>query len=170
MTRIPALILAASAAMAAPAFGEVLTYYSWDPIAHRYIEHTSVYGETPATVTTYVAPAPATVTTYTYTESAPVTYVEPLPATYLGPAYGEPDIVVTAPRATEDELITYDVMDRIATDPRIQGRVGVETYRNNVTLTGRVTSPVQVERAERDAKSVDGVRDVNNLLRARVGG
>ena len=136
MIRIPALILAASAAMAAPAFGEVLTYYSWDPIAQRYIEHTSVYDESPSTVTTYV----------------------------------EPDIVVTAPRASEDQLITYDVMDRIATDPHIQGRVGVETYRNNVTLTGRVTSPVQVERAERDAKSVDGVRDVNNLLRARVGG
>lgn len=159
MTRIPALILAASAAMAAPAFGEVLTYYSWDPVAQRYIEHTTIYDE-----------APATVTTYSYAEPAPVTYVEPLPATYLGPAYREPDIVVTAPRATDDELITYDVMDRIATDPRIQGRVGVETYRNNVTLTGRVTSPVQVERAERDAKSVDGVRDVNNLLRARVGG
>lgn len=140
MTRIPALILAASAAMAAPAFGEVLTYYSWDPVAQVYVEHTTIYDEAP------------------------------LPATYLGPAYTEPDIVVTAPRASDDELITYDVMDRIATDPHLQGRVGVETYRRNVTLTGRVTSPVQVERAERDARSVEGVRDVNNLLRARVGG
>jgi osmotically-inducible protein OsmY len=38
-----------------------------------------------------------------------------------------------------------------------------------VTLTGRVTSPAQVERAQRDAQSVNGVRDVNNELRSSVG-
>ena len=83
--------------------------------------------------------------------------------------YVAPQIDVTAPRASEDQLITQDVADRIAADPRISGQVGVETYRNNVTLTGRVLSPTQVDRAATDARSVPGVNEVNNELRSRVG-
>jgi osmotically-inducible protein OsmY len=94
-----------------------------------------------------------------------VTYTEPTVVTYT-----EPDIVVTAPRPTDDQLITDEVIDRIATNGRISGRVDVETYRRDVTLRGRVTTPGQADRAEREARSVDGVRDVNNLLRTRVGG
>ena len=37
-------------------------------------------------------------------------------------------------------------------------------------LTGRVTTPGQADIASRDAASVDGVREVRNELRTRVGG
>ena len=152
----PALLLAAGAMLAAPAFAQTVTYgtpyervttYSYDPVSRTYVERNTIVYDEPATVT----------------------YVEPAPV-YSTSVYSEPDIVVTAPRAREDDLITMDVVDRIATDPRISGQVGVDTYRNNVTLTGRVTTPGMVDRAERDAKSVPGVREVENRLRPRVGG
>ena len=98
--------------------------------------------------------------TYYYTEPARVTYIEPLPATE--------QIVVTAPRDT-DAAIADDVAYVIASDRRISGKIGVETFRGDVTLTGRVVTPGQAERAARDARSVDGVREVQNLLSPRVG-
>jgi hypothetical protein len=92
---------------------------------------------------------------------------------YVVPAatiYAEPAITVYGERRTEDQLITEDVADAIGNDPRISGYVGVETRRNDVTLTGLVTTPGQADRAGRDARSVDGVRDVHNHIRAKVGG
>jgi hypothetical protein len=146
MTRLSALVLAAGAALAPAAHAELVTYTYWDPALNAYVDRT-----------VDVAPeVHSPVITYSYVEPSTVVYTQP-------------DIVVTAPRMTEDEAITAEVMDRIATNGRISGRVDVETYRNDVTLRGRVTTPGQVDRAERAARSVDGVRDVNNLLRSRVG-
>ncbi len=90
MTRLPALVLAAGAAFAAPAFAETVYYttttapervteYYWDASTGQYVSRSTV---------TYGAPA-----TYTYTEPATVAYVE------------DP-IIVTAPYLTEDEAIT----------------------------------------------------------------
>jgi osmotically-inducible protein OsmY len=79
-------------------------------------------------------------------------------------------ITIYADRATESQLITRDVVDEIARDPQISGYVGVETRHNDVTLSGLVTTPGQAERAARDARRVDGVRNVSNNVRARVGG
>ncbi len=42
--------------------------------------------------------------------------------------------------------------------------ISVETSDGNVTLTGAVDTPEQKARAEEIAKSVYGVRAVNNLL------
>ena len=78
-------------------------------------------------------------------------------------------VTVTAPRPSDDELLRNAVMDRIAADGRLAGRIGVESYRHVVSLTGRVTTTGQIERAETLARSVDGVRDVDNRLTARVG-
>jgi osmotically-inducible protein OsmY len=39
-----------------------------------------------------------------------------------------------------------------------------------VELSGRVATPGQVRIAERDAKSVPGVREVQNSIRPSVGG
>jgi BON domain-containing protein len=120
----------------------------------------------------YVPPA---TTTYYYTEPA-TTYYYPAPATtyYTAPTevyYRAPDVVVTAPRYYNDDLrITDDVVGVLASDLRLTGKIGVETWRNDVTLTGRVSTPGQARIAERDAKSVDGVRDVRNQLRTSVGG
>lgn len=168
MKRLTALVLAAGAALAAPAFAETVTYFIWDPVTRTYVERSversdpaiavapSVTYSAPPSTTTYVAPATTSVAPPT------VTYYEPV-------RYG-PDIVVTAPRASEDPLITGEVMDRIASDPNISGRVGVETYRNDVTLTGRVATQGQADRAERHARAVEGVDEVTNLVRPRVGG
>ena len=138
--RIPALLLAAGAALAAPAFAETVTYYLWDPVSRSYVARTMETNPDPGPRVVYADP-PAT----TY-------YVEPI----ASPVYVAPDIVVTAPRS-EDALITNEIVDRIATHPRISGYVGVET-------------PGQSRLAEREAKSVDGVDDVQNLIRTRVGG
>jgi hypothetical protein len=78
-------------------------------------------------------------------------------------------LTVTAPRPSADELLRNAVVDRLATDPRLAGRIGVESYRHVVSLTGRVTSPAQAERAEAIARAVEGVRDVENYLTTRVG-
>ena len=156
MKKLSTLVLAVGTVLAAPAFAQAVTYYSQpertttyytDPVTGAYVERTET-----------VYPLPTTV------------YRDPAPVTYAAPVYSQPDIVVVAPRLSEDQLITRDVVDRIANDPHMSGRVGVETYRNDVTLTGRVTTPGQVDRAERDARSVEGVRDVTNLVRPRVGG
>lgn len=107
-----------------------------------------------------------------YYEAPAVTYVEPAPSTYVlqAPVATQPAIIVTAPRdADEDYLINSGVADTIAADPSIHGHVETQTYRNTVTLGGRVTTPGMVDRVERDARSVDGVRDVENLVRPIVG-
>ncbi len=61
-------------------------------------------------------------------------------------------------------------MDRIAADPSIHGRVGVDTYENKVTLTGRVGTPWQAEKAGSHAMNTPGVREVDNQIRGRIGG
>lgn len=166
MKRIPALLVAAGAAFSAPAFADTVTYYLWDPVTRSYVERTAERSLAAEPLPAYTYPAPPSAT---YIEPR-ATYVEPS-VTYVGPAtYAGPDIVVTAPRLSEDQLITRDVADRIASNPTLSGRIGVETYRNDVTLTGRTVTQGQAERAEREARSVDGVREVTNLVRPRVGG
>jgi osmotically-inducible protein OsmY len=77
--------------------------------------------------------------------------------------------MVYGPRTTGDQRITDDVVDKIANDSRLSGNIGVETERNDVTLTGRVVTPGQVNDAGSDAESVDGVRDVDNIVTPKVG-
>jgi hypothetical protein len=117
-----------------------------------------------ATLGALAAPAFAAVTYYAVPEDDEVVYYAPTVV------YVEPPITVRARRATEDELITDDVSYRLATNPRLSGKIGVETERRVVTLTGRVTTPGQVDIASREARSVDGVDEVQNYLRTRVGG
>ncbi len=85
-------------------------------------------------------------------------------------AVAEPPITVEQKRLTVDERIQADVMDRIAQTQNLSGKIGVETRDAVVTLTGFTSTAFQAERAGRAARSVDGVRDVQNLIRARVGG
>ena len=166
MKRIALIAVAVASAVAAPAMAETIRYYGsaapvttyvWDPANGTYVERQAiVYDEVtpPAPTVTYTPPV---------TYSAPVTYSSPGAVVY------NDEIVVTAPRANEDDLIAADVADRIAMDPHIGGTIGVDSYRNNVTLTGRVATEAQKERAERHANSADGVRDVDNQIRSSVG-
>ena len=80
----------------------------------------------------------------------------------------ESPIIVTG-RSTDDDTITGNVVDVLANDSRLAGRIGVQTTDREVELTGIVTSPSQRLQAERDAKSVYGVRNVHNLLSTRIG-
>lgn len=79
----------------------------------------------------------------------------------------DPNVLVVT--AFPDEVINRDVAFALAGDSRLSGRIGVETERGIVSLTGLVATSAQIRHAGRTAASVDGVRDVENLLRARVG-
>jgi hypothetical protein len=151
--RIAVLVLATGAALGAPAFADEAIYQSSNGTAYVWDPATQTYVERPAVVYDRVYSAP------------PVTYVVPAQSvTYENP------IIVTAPsRAEEDSLINGEVADRLADDPSLRGHIETQTFRNTVTLGGRVTTPGMVDRAERDAKSVEGVRDVENRLRPSVG-
>lgn len=139
---------------AAPAFAdEVIVYTTPTP--------TYSYAPPPAT-TYYYAPS----TTY-YTPSLAEIYTSPVVET---PTVVEERIIVTAPLLTESEAINRDVVDTLAYDSRLSGRIGVETRNHTVELSGRVATPGQVRIAERDAKSVPGVREVQSSLRPSVGG
>jgi hypothetical protein len=83
--------------------------------------------------------------------------------------YSLPAVTVTAPRPSDDELLRNAVLDRLASDTRLAGQIGVEAYRHTVSLTGRVSNTMQVDRAETIVRGVDGVWDVDNYLNARVG-
>jgi hyperosmotically inducible protein len=74
----------------------------------------------------------------------------------------------TSGQVVDDATITTKVKAKIADENVMRGiAVSVETFEGNVTLTGAVETPQQKERAEEIAKSVDGVRAVNNLLMIR---
>jgi BON domain-containing protein len=147
MTRLTAVLGLALAATAAPAFAA-----------------------SQETTTVYVAPAPddyyaPPAATYYYVPSASGYYYPPSATT----VYYEPPIVVTAPPATSDELVNDAVVDTLANDSRLSGRIGSDTFNGNVTLNGRVGTPFQAQLAEQDARSVDGVNDVDNRIRPVVG-
>jgi hypothetical protein len=133
------------------------------------------FAATEEVTSAYVAPAPGyytpPATTYYYVPSTS-DYVAPATTYYYVPStttvYYEPPVIVNAPRST-DEAINDDVVETLASDPRISGRIGSDTFNGNVTLNGRVGTPFQAQMAEQDAKSVDGVNDVDNRIRPVVG-
>ena len=149
-TLFASLVAAAAVPIAAPAVAaEVIETYNVEPV----------------TTTYYVVPARTE--TYTYYTAPSTTYYYSAPVT-REVVYESPPIVVEAPALTQDQAINNEVIDRIASNPRLTGRIGVETYDRNVELTGVVTNPRQAELAERDARSVNGVRSVQNELRTRL--
>ena len=163
--KLSAIALAVGAACAAPAFADVVEVYTV-PTGQDY------YYVTPSRTTTdyyYIAPS----TTYV---APSTTYYTPAPTYYYPPSttyvYNEPAITVEAPRYNDDRRINDDVVDAIASDRRIRdgANIGVSTYRGNVQLNGRVTTPNQRDYAGEAANSVYGVDEVTNLIRPRVGG
>jgi hypothetical protein len=82
----------------------------------------------------------------------------------------EPAIEVTRPRLTLDQRIQADVIDLLARNPSISGKIGVVSTGAVVTLTGYTATSGQAYRAGRAARAVEGVRAVQNLIRPRAGG
>jgi len=91
-------------------------------------------------------------------------------ATGLDRGIAQPGIRVESRRLTLDERIQSAVMDKLASNDRLGGKIGVESHDAVVRLTGYTRTVGQAWRAERDARSVIGVRYVQNEIRPRVGG
>ena len=154
-----AILGAAVVALATPA----VAYYVYD--ATLISEPPEVIEATPAAEPTVTITEPAS------TSEPAVPTAEPIvnAAAPVAPVQ-EPPVTVYGERKTKDELMNEDVVKAIAADSRLSGYIGVETREAIVTLNGRVSTPGQATYAIRDAQSVEGVREVRNMLRARVGG
>ena len=81
-----------------------------------------------------------------------------------------PGIIVQEKRLPEDERIQAQVMDKLASNPRLVGKIAVEARNSEVWLSGYTATAGQAWHAGRDAGSVVGVRYVHNWIRPRVGG
>lgn len=74
----------------------------------------------------------------------------------------------TSGEVVDDAAITTKVKAKLYEDNILRGiAVSVETFDREVTLTGAVDTNEQKTRAEDIAKSVDGVKKVNNLLKIK---
>ena len=82
----------------------------------------------------------------------------------------QPGITVEERRLTVDQRIQADVMDRIAGLQNVSGKIGVVSNDAVVMLTGYTSTAGQAYRVGREARSVIGVRSVDNQIRPRIGG
>lgn len=80
----------------------------------------------------------------------------------------EPSITVSEQRLL-DQRIQANVMNVLARNPELSGRVVVESKDQVVNLSGYLATQGQVFRAGRDASHVQGVKYVVNEIRPRVG-
>ncbi len=74
----------------------------------------------------------------------------------------------TAGQVVDDTGISTVVKARLFEDPYVSGfAISVETFEGHVTLTGAVNSEFAKQRATDVARTVDGVRDVTNVLKVK---
>ena len=101
---------------------------------------------------------------------APVKAAVPQGKPRASPAPVRTSILVEERRLSPDERIRLEVMDRLAANPQLNGKIGVETKDAVVRLTGWTRTVGQARHAEREARSVRSVKHVQNEIRPRVGG
>ncbi|HDR14931.1 MAG TPA: BON domain-containing protein [Desulfobacteraceae bacterium] len=71
----------------------------------------------------------------------------------------------SAGEVVDDATITTKVKSKLFEDRVLSGfSIAVKTFQGEVTLTGSVLSPGEKQRATTVARSVTGVKKVNNLL------
>ena len=71
----------------------------------------------------------------------------------------------TAGLAIDDSIITTKLKTALLADTTLKGSdISVETRNGEVSLTGTVSSPAQKDHAVKIAQSLNGVKNVNNLL------
>jgi hypothetical protein len=162
-----------AAALAATAASAWATYQSSlipapqgtvEPLTTTRVEPADVESTLDANETVVIVEAPAATSAPIVTrarETAVMPVAEPV---------REAAIEVTRPRLTLDQRIQADVIDLLARNPHISGLIGVESAGAVVTLTGYTATSGQAQRAGRHARGVEGVREVQNLIRPRVGG
>lgn len=120
---------------------------------------------------TYVPAPPVAVTESLAPNEAVVTVDESTSAPVVERgSVAQPAITVEQRRLSEDERIQAVVMDKLANNPRLSGKIGVESRDSVVRLTGYTRTVGQAWHAEREARGVVGVKYVQNEIRARVGG
>ena len=74
----------------------------------------------------------------------------------------------TAGGVVDDATITTTVKAKLFDDSVVRGfAISVKTFEGEVTLTGGVDTQEQKERAGEIARSVSGVRKVNNLIKIK---
>lgn len=77
----------------------------------------------------------------------------------------------TAGEYVDDASITASVKTEILQDPKLKAlQIHVETFKNQVQLSGFVDSSAEVLRAGQIARNVQGVQDVKNNLVVRKRG
>lgn len=114
---------------------------------------------------------PVPVVTVNDSLTANESVVQPNDVQYVSaPAATQPAITVEQRRLSEDERIQATVMDKLANNSRLSGKIGVTSKDSVVTLSGYTRTAGQAWHAERDARSVVGVKYVQNEIRPRVGG
>jgi Predicted periplasmic or secreted lipoprotein len=96
------------------------------------------------------------------------TYVQPTPVGDR--SVEQPGITVEERRLTTDERIQAQVMDKLASNEHLSGKIGVESHDSVVRLSGYTTTAGMAYRAGRDAGSIVGVKYVQNEIRPRIGG
>ena len=154
-----AALVGAIAAVAASAWATNEPKYTSTYVPDYRAESSLVSASEPLTVSETLSPNESIVVHTDYSDSA-VTEQR---------VYAPP-IIVEERRLTEDERIQAEVMDRIAANPRLGGQIGVESRDSVVRLSGWTRTVGQARHAENDARSVYGVKYVQNEIRARVGG
>jgi osmotically-inducible protein OsmY len=91
-----------------------------------------------------------------------------LAAVLLAACAGTPNRESTG-EAIDDSVITTKVKTALIADKRVSGMdVSVETFKGRVLLSGYVNNPDERRTAERIARNVAGVKDVNNKIAVRT--
>ena len=71
----------------------------------------------------------------------------------------------TVGNSIDDSILTTKIKSGLLTDPVVKGLdTKVETYKGNVQLSGFVENQAQIDRAIEIARSVDGVKSVENKM------
>jgi osmotically-inducible protein OsmY len=87
-----------------------------------------------------------------------------LSAALLAACAGSPNRESTG-EFIDDSVITTKVKSALISDKRVSGTdVSVETFKGRVLLSGYVKSPEERQTAERIARNVSGVKEVNNKI------
>ena len=158
-------LVGALAAVAATAWAtsEDLSSATYAPTQPVAMEQPYVMQQTAAMPADAIAPADSLAPSETVIEQRDVDVTPPVERSL-------PPITVEQKRLSEDERIQAQVMDRLANNPRLSGKIAVESHDAVVRLSGYTITPGQAWHAARDAGRVTGVRYVQNEIRPKLGG
>ena len=156
------------------ATSDTVTNSSWVPYSKPMVEATTIsVPAEPAVANEPIAPSQTLAPNETVvTQAETTTTVHTAPREHVAVPRSEmqPAITIEERRLSLDQRIQATVMDRLSGAPNLSGKIGVESNDAVVTLTGYTVTAGQAWRAERVARSVDGVRYVQNQIRPRIGG